>query len=507
MGNFKNKARRALGSDKFSSAAMTALILAAVIALNVILYILVNMFDLYLYSKEQNDLTLSGSSDAVLLEADKNAAIDGNRVKISFCYTEDELKSHDTGSFVYKTANYFLERYPNLIEIDYINIITMRDKNGNLIEDFEKFKTDMNGNETKISKASVIFEYGNNYRVVTDNYTTAGYADFFTIDSKGQTTSYNGEEVMAGMISWVLSDEHKYAYFTMYHGEISDLAFSNLLASSGYYVDVVDLRREEVPENADMLIISNPTADFEKSKEGSSVRSEIDRLKTYLEGGGNLIVTLDPYASTLPVLEEFLGEWGISLKCSDSGERIIVKDRQNAITADGFTLVTDIAKGAVADRISEKVTAYSNGNVMMKLASVIETSGSAQPVLVSSPSSVGEAGGATVLSGGSFCVGAASEQTFGEKTGRMFVLSSVYGATSDNLVTRGYSNRDFFYALFDTFFGAGNMPYGSKVILYDTETLQNLKLGTARVYTSLIMLVPAALFVVGTVTVVRRKNR
>ena len=51
------------------------------------------------------------------------------------------------------------------------------------------------------------------------------------------------------------------------------------------------------------------------------------------------------------------------------------------------------------------------------------------------------------------------------------------------------------------------MPYGSKVILYDTETLQNLKLGTARVYTSLIMLVPAALFVVGTVTVVRRKNR
>jgi hypothetical protein len=88
-------------------------------------------------------------------------------------------------------------------------------------------------------------ESGKNYRVITDVYSTGGYADFYTLDKEGYATSYNGEEVMAAMINWVLSEEHKTAYFTQYHGEIVDIAFSNLLACAGYYIDVVDLRKNE----------------------------------------------------------------------------------------------------------------------------------------------------------------------------------------------------------------------------------------------------------------------
>ena len=46
-----------------------------------------------------------------------------------------------------------------------------------------------------------------------------------------------------------------------------------------------------------------------------------------------------------------------------------------------------------------------------------------------------------------------------------------------------------------------------RTILYDTETLENLTMGTAKIYTALIMLIPAAAALVGAVILIRRKNR
>ena len=172
-----------------------------------------------------------------------------------------------------------------------------------------------NDGQTKLRRHSVIFECGENYRVITDTYTSAGFAPFFVVNSEKIALAYNGEETIASMISWVLTDERKTVYFTQYHGEIVDIQFSNFLASAGYYVDVIDLRRDEVPLDADLLIISSPTSDFEK---GSGVRAEMDRLKTYVERGGNIYVSLDPYVKKqMPTLYSFLAEWGIKFSTSE----------------------------------------------------------------------------------------------------------------------------------------------------------------------------------------------
>ena len=144
------------------------------------------------------------------------------------------------------------------------------------------------------------------------------------------------------MICRVTSGNAKMAYFTQHHGEMADITFTNLLTSAGYDIDVINLRESAVPEDADLLIISNPTSDFEASWDGS-VYTETDRLRAYMERGGNLYVSMDPYAKTLTVLEDFLREYGISFAYSENalGRRIksIVKDPRNSITTDGFTLV------------------------------------------------------------------------------------------------------------------------------------------------------------------------
>ena len=507
MIDFKKGLKGAVKSDLASSGVMTTLIIAVVMVLNAILFTLTQAFGWQFSYTDKYDYSLSGSTDVLFAEAIEN----NKKVKISFCMAEDEVKVHSTGSEVYTTAINFAERYPDLIELDFINIITRQDKDGNLVS-LSKYQKDMSGNPTRILKTSVIFECGKNYRVITDNVTSAGFATFFNLDSSLYVNSYNGEEVIAAMVSWVLTDEHKTAYFTQHHGETAEISFSNLLVCAGYEVNTVDLRLDKVPDNCDLLIISNPTSDFEAAREGSDVIAEVDRLEAYIERGGNILVTLDPYVKGLPVLEGVLAKHGIRFSSSEleNGRTVrnMVKEDSDAIMLDGFTFVSGFASNEVGSAISSTVKKYSDGGVILRDASALELSDNAVPVLVSSGSARLEAGGKVVSRSGSYTVAAASEHVTrsGEVT-KIFVVPSVYLAVSDSLVTNGYSNKDFIYAVFDEFYGAEGMPYGCKTVVYSSQTLENLTMGTARLYTAIVMAIPAAIAITGAVIIVRRKNR
>ena len=502
MNNLKKKAVEFFKTDKFSSAVVTALVIALVMVFNALLFTVAELFGLVFSYTPEVDYSLTGASDELFADA----ISENKKVTIYFCMTENEVEVHSTGREVYTTAKNFAEKYPDFIELDFINIITRQDKDGNYI-DLSKYKTD----SVPIYKTSVIFECGDNHRVLTDTYTAAGFANFFTLDSSMYITSYNGEEIISAMISWVTEDEHKKAYFTQRHGEMADLSFTNLLTAAGYELDLIDLRKNSVPDDADLLIISNPTSDFEASKDGS-VYTELDKIKSYMARGGNLYVALDPYVKTLTAFEDFLAEFGISFMTTETAEgkkiRNMVKDPNNAITSDGFTLVCEYADGELASKIADKASAHSDGRVIVREVSALELSGAAKPILNSSSSAVLEAEGRTVSDSGSYTVAAYSEVA--NETGgasRIFVVPSIYLAVSDSLVSDSYSNKDFVYSVLEGLFGAGNLPYGCKPIMYSSSILQNLTMGTARLYTALAMLVPAAIAIVGTVVLVRRKNR
>jgi len=74
-------------------------------------------------------------------------------------------------------------------------------------------------------------------------------------------------------------------------------------------------------------------------------------------------------------------------------------------------------------------------------------------------------------------------------------------------MTKGCANRDFIYAVFDSVFDSNNAPYGCAPIHFNTQTLENLTMRTARIYTVIIMMIPAALAALGFVVVRKRKNR
>ncbi len=515
MSKFKERLGAIVRGEGLTSGTITAIVIAIVIALNVVFYAL----GVILYVPDtSDDLQISGTTDRLFTEervADKT-------VTITFCQARDDIMTgtSDTAMkarYVLSTAEQLAERY-DFVSLRFLNIITKQtvsatDSSDIQYVDIDKYRQiDSLGNEIPLLKSSVIFECGSQVKVFTDTYTSEGYSDFFTLDSSGSIMAYNGEEVIAAMIGWVLEDEHKTAYFTTYHGEVADISFRTMLICSGYNVEMINLKENEVPEGADIVLISNPQNDFERAAAGSNIRTEIERLRTYLERGGNLYVAIDPYAGRLPVLESFLAEYGIRISTAErDGKyyRNLVRDTDNAITADYFTLVADLATSPLAEGVSTELRKYTESGVLVSSCAALELSGDAQPLLLSSSSSSTYAGGEVTSDAGSFCLSAVStaRDEDGNDSGRVMVIPSIYLTAGDALVSGGYANRDFLYAVLDSVFDSHNVPYGCNTVFYTSETLENLTMQSARIFTAIIMTLPVAIAVLGAVVIIRRKNR
>lgn len=509
MKSLKYKVADFLEDRKHSGEVITALIICAVLVFNVILCYLTEIFGLYFYKAEYTeDFTISGMTDDLF-----DAAMgDGEKITITFLMDHDTLENHSTGSFVLDTAEQFKKRYGDFITLRYVNTLTKLDQDGNRVE-LEKFKTDMRGEEVTLSRTAVIFESSSgSYRVLSNVRGSVGFVDFYTFDSSGGVVSFNGETIMSSMIMWVLADEHKTAYITANHAETNDANFATMLAASGYYISAINLQDGDVPEDAAMVVISNPKNDFERAAAGSGIETEIERLEKYVNEGGSLYVSLDPYVKRLNNLETFIESFGIKFRVgsTDAGElRYLVRDPDRAITIDGYTLLADFAAGGIADTISATVKRYSNGGIILRDAAALELSGNAKPLLVTSESSECTLGGEVADGGGSYAVAAHSTRTSddGEKTANLFVISSIYLCSSDAVTSNAYSNRDFIYSLFDHAFGAENPPYGANSVTYVTDDLKNLTMGEAKLYTALLLSIPVILAAVGIAVTIRRKNR
>ena len=500
----------------FASGVLVAIIVAIAVFVNAIAYTLVSGLGLYFTFDSGEPLSITDSASDTF----NTALSEGKKIEIIFCMYEDDVKEHDTGALVYKTAKLLEEKYPEFITLKYVNAITRLDSAGRAF-DFTRFATQVNESTGEkitnyFTTTSVIINCiktdgmgneANTFRVLTDKMTGSGFGDFYSINSNYEADSFNGEEIFTAMCSWVIMDEHKSAYVTIGHGETPDVTLYNALLCAGYYINELDLKRNEVPANADLVIISNPKNDIERAADGSSVRAELDKLVSYRDRGGNFFIMMDPYAKKLPALTSFISDFGIAPKLTDDGRTQLIKDTRSAITNDGFTVIAGYTDGDIGDEL-KAAAGLTETAVIVREASPLSLSGDAQALLVSSSSSVCQAGGETTDREGSYAIAAYSTKESGDgATASLFFTSSVYLLASDAMISDGYTNKDFLYSVFDVIFDGGDMPYGCTPVVYDTGILENLTLGTKILYTSIVMAVPTLIAGAGVFVVVRRKNR
>ncbi len=329
---------------------ITVVVLVAVLLLNICLTLLGERGLWYLdltltryKSAEYPFYTLSDECTALLgesaipmvqrINADRAAAGEEPiKVNIVFCADKDLIEGDRLMRYVSYTARGLAKEYPNEVQVDYLNI----NKNPSSVQ---KYKAN---SAATIYSSDVIVEFGSEYLVQNIN-------NFYMTDTTASDPwAYNGEKRLSAMILAVTRAEAPLCALTVNHdetlfdekGEIKEeyTAFIDLIEGAGYVPVVLDLEKEEIPENCRMIITVDPQEDFHAfGNLGENNVSEIEKLDKYLDGSNAFFYICDPDTPVLTDLEEYLEEWGVSVarKTDGAGNKTnyLLEDPVNAADA------------------------------------------------------------------------------------------------------------------------------------------------------------------------------
>ncbi len=475
-----------------STAALVALVLALFYLCNTVLLAVADRYALYFYTGAQLDITVSGAADELL----GTLRTEGKKITVLFCDSEENIEKHSQLDLVYDTAVAMQERYPDLLELSYVNLWLEPAR-------VAPYRENEDGTENKISTSTVIFDCEGEFMLNSP-------VSFYTLDENNYVTSFNGEEVFVANMLWVGMKEHPVAYFTANHGEEIPSALHRALTYAGYRVERLDLSTVRgVPADAGMIVISAPHYNFGKAAAGSSEKAELDFLADYLAGGGQVLAMLDAgYAENMrlpngnpPHLLSFLAEYGITVQPG----RLI--DRQNALPGSGgYSLITSYASGeAAADLAARAETA--DRRIILSDAAVLtlQESALAHAVpLLQAPSSATRIDAAGQTLGGAGTVLAMAEMK--EGGGRLVVAGSAYLADVGLVDGPGYGNKGLIQALL-TELGATRVVTGIENLQIDTSAIEDLTMGEADLFFALsAIFVPLLILLAGAIILRRRKN-
>ena len=369
---FKGKSKR----TKIFTAITFACVLV-VIALNLILtYFGVNR-NIFLDMTPEGLYTLSDEMVDVCDEIfDKISQSDtGNKVKITFCSDPDYLIASELARATYLMAINLQNRYPEAVDVETVNV----NINPTAVSQYKTTSL------TSIKSTDVIISYGRRYVI-------RSHSNFWA-SGKNEYDHYNGEYKMVSSIKSVSAVERPAAYFvtdfgtTYYDPQNPDSemsksmsAFAGLLVERGLEVKTLELSSVEknIPEDCVLLIINNPTKDFEYDKDaiGSlGYVSDIEKIDRYLVNRQGALAVAKDYEVRLPAFETFLYEWGFTF--SDS----IVCDEESSLAdnPDGEKTGTTLSAVYNTDPDSYAYTLYGQySNLYSAPLTVVTNSGSVE---------------------------------------------------------------------------------------------------------------------------------
>ena len=271
------------------SAAITLLVVAAVVLVNIISVVLTSK-----YSGLTADIT-SLKSFELSKESIKIAENLSKKVSISFMTDRNTYVEMDP--YCKQTA-YIAEamsKYSNgLIEVNYIDLMrspTYADKFA----------------DTTLNTTDVVIECGNYKQVLTasDLYNFESYSDSYQY-----ITSSSAEQVIDNSIVTVTSDDVTNIVIITDYCSADYSYLKNTLSSNGYNVSEISLVKESIPEKTDMVIIYAPTRDY--------TEDNVSELESFLENDGKygkcLLYAADSMDADTPHLNVLLLNYGLSIE-------------------------------------------------------------------------------------------------------------------------------------------------------------------------------------------------
>ena len=260
-----------------SSWIITALVIAAVVILNLLAASVTTKFNLKLDLTRNNQFEISEETKTVLKDLDKEV-----RVMVMGEETEiaDEIKE-------------YLNKYAALsdnFKLEYVDVY----KNQVILNQYS-------AKGHSLAAGDIILECGQRYKIIESStvynqtYSFEETAANFSFDLESKLT--NGIVLVTGLI------DETAVYFLDGHGEESLDTVKNSLDNLSFKNEKLNLLNSEIPDDAGLIISIVPTADF-------SVE-ECQKLEKFFDRGGNFMMVFSPGMPKLERVNTMLESWGI----------------------------------------------------------------------------------------------------------------------------------------------------------------------------------------------------
>lgn len=283
--------------------AITAVFVAIIVLINVILAVIDNSYSLDLDMTSDGSFSISEQTEEYLKSIDKPVSIkiffdkDSFETGLQNVYGNDALKSAFESSV----------KINDNISLEYIDL----NLTPNLASNYDT--TNINNGYY------IVFECGDKKQYLSDY-------DFYVFGTDAITGTYydsnyqlviDGDQIERMMVQKMLavtSDETPIIAVVSGHNDVGITYFAHLAEQMGVEVQDISLITNDIPQDTKAVILPAPTTDYTKQ--------EIDKLNQYLEkeGSGNIVFFGDSSQGVMPNLEAFLQEWGIGLKTGTLNE-------------------------------------------------------------------------------------------------------------------------------------------------------------------------------------------
>lgn len=259
---------------------LTISIIGIVFILNAVLIRYSKQYDL----TKNKSFSLSSQTIKVLENLKKEVAI--------YIFSKD-------GDSKNEMLNDILKQYERMSE--YIKVINIDlDKNPSLSNKF---------NVTSLG--TIVFACGDSNLQINQ---TNLYAFGSGMAGHGETSKFNGEQVITNNIMKITTENRKSVYFLIGHGErrVNDMEEAGMSKMYNYLIkDNYDVKTINISKNPDIsvkdavLIIPGPKYFI--------LEKEISAIEKYLEKGGKVFVMIDPQVAASDGIARILAKWGIKM--------------------------------------------------------------------------------------------------------------------------------------------------------------------------------------------------
>lgn len=499
------------------SLALTAIVLAGILVVNILVSALNDRFVL------EFDMTAEKENSISAENIDYIKSIE-NEVDVIVCATEETYISY-MASMAEQTHGLTSDATTS----DYINqTLTLINKYGAYNKKIKVQFVDTQSSEfTAITSkyGTNNLEFGSIIVSVTKadgtlRYKKLGFKDIYALTEDDTYAAYgmvtskisgnNIETALTGAISYVLSDiDVKVAFLTGHSSNDLTASYKKLLTDNNYEVEIIsDAVVNKIDEKFDMIVIPAPTKDF--------IESEITAMSAFLDNDGKLgksmMVFADASTKYLPDFYSFLSEWGVAI-----GEGILYETDGNYHAAGDHTTLISANTGKI-EELADLGLCVTGYNVPMEPA--FETEGSRTAVsVVETMETTTEAPKGVEEWSGADSAGKSNYSTIIETTemkyidnepqeSRVTVFSSPFFLSSEYNESASVANKDLTLAMADRASGAGNsdISFVSKTITNESF-YESVTEGSANAIKVIFMFVlPLAVLAVGIVIFVKRRN-